>query len=501
MDRTGTLWWPYLEWSLDNADHSGNPFDVRASATFTHTESGEQRKTGMFYDGGTTWRFRFTGTRTGEWTFTTSSDDPQLNGRTGTVTIEPNPDPDVYGFMTHVGNKWARFKGNDGAVETFVPHYRMTQLGIKHPAEWDRAHLDDQLRMAVDHEGFNGIFVWVAGMFVDADARSYEGAETKDPDIVTFRALERLLKAAHQRDARVHFWYRGDRGQDPVSLFGEKGARTEGEQRLLRYLGARLGPIPGWVMGYGYDLVPQMFSSGTRMEDVADYYHTTEDLSGWGEYLREHMGWRHYLGARDQGKNITYTLWPGADWYSRGNWEHAIEYDIVKDIVNSDARKPHAMDERWWLSRLGSEKGILQNLWICNMAGGVSGIVGSGGDRQGAPFKNEEMFKTFFTFWKTRFLPSMTPESENLLTSTDNRHRIYYVQGRSSVTMDLSDFEGELQAVAVDALAPYREIRVEVRKASTTWKAPHSSNWAVAVGDFADDVAADIGDRRERGER
>ncbi|RMF64766.1 MAG: hypothetical protein D6746_01240, partial [Bacteroidetes bacterium] len=36
LDRTGTLWSPYLEWSVENPTYSGNPFDLVATVTFTH---------------------------------------------------------------------------------------------------------------------------------------------------------------------------------------------------------------------------------------------------------------------------------------------------------------------------------------------------------------------------------------------------------------------------------------------------------------------------------
>ena len=44
---------------------------------------------------------------------------------------------------------------------------------------------------------------------------------------------------------------------------------------------------------------------------------------------------------------------------------------------------------------------------------------------------------------------------------------------------------GPQKAVAVDALRPYREIDLgELRPKNQTWKAPHQSDWAVAVGKF-----------------
>lgn len=68
LDRVNTLWTPYIECSLENHTFEGNAFDVIVTATFVHEQSGEKRTTGMFYDGGDTWRFRFTATRIGKWT-------------------------------------------------------------------------------------------------------------------------------------------------------------------------------------------------------------------------------------------------------------------------------------------------------------------------------------------------------------------------------------------------------------------------------------------------
>jgi len=104
--RAGIMW-DCTEWSVKNVSHSGNPFDVPATATFTHTGTGQKHTTEMFYDGDDTWRFRFTGTRTGKWTFETSSNMPELDGHAGAVTVTANPNRNVKGFLTHVGNKYA----------------------------------------------------------------------------------------------------------------------------------------------------------------------------------------------------------------------------------------------------------------------------------------------------------------------------------------------------------------------------------------------------------
>ena len=58
-----TQWAPYLEWTLEKQTHRGNPYDIRATVTFTHTHTGDRHVTETFYDGGETWKFRFTGGR------------------------------------------------------------------------------------------------------------------------------------------------------------------------------------------------------------------------------------------------------------------------------------------------------------------------------------------------------------------------------------------------------------------------------------------------------
>ena len=66
----------------------GNPYELVANVTFVHAASGKKHTTGMFYDGGNTWKFRFTSTRPGRWTFVTSSHDEDLDRKQGTVTIK-----------------------------------------------------------------------------------------------------------------------------------------------------------------------------------------------------------------------------------------------------------------------------------------------------------------------------------------------------------------------------------------------------------------------------
>ena len=103
FNKTGKQWIP-LEWSFENPTFKGNPYDLIATVVFVHSKTAEEHTTEMFHDGKDTWKFRFTGTRPGRWTFTTSSKDKDLGDKQGTVIIKPNPG--VNGFVTNFGNKW-----------------------------------------------------------------------------------------------------------------------------------------------------------------------------------------------------------------------------------------------------------------------------------------------------------------------------------------------------------------------------------------------------------
>jgi hypothetical protein len=80
--------WRVAEISLASSKSYANPFmDVDVTAIFTGP-GGESIQRPAFWDGGNTWKIRFAPTRTGLWTYRTSSTDTQndgLNKRSGTI--------------------------------------------------------------------------------------------------------------------------------------------------------------------------------------------------------------------------------------------------------------------------------------------------------------------------------------------------------------------------------------------------------------------------------
>jgi hypothetical protein len=325
LDKIGTLWSPYIEWDLENPTYSGNPFDLIASATFIHMTSGETRTTEMFYDSGNTWKFRFSATRTGEWTFTTASSDADLNGKGGTVTITSNSDPSIKGFIKSQGNKFARQIGENGELEGLLFNVYMNhddfpnngKLALYADVNFISAYIQD-----AQQYGFNTIYLPVHNEWFKLGANTYNEHSSENPDTQTFEILEKIITTAHSQGVSFHMWAWGDEGRQwtPIGVGGINGIP---DRRLQRYIAARLGPLPGWTMGYGFDLQEWVSES---------------QIGEWAQYMHEHMGWRHLLMARGRSHSeLDVKSYSGLKSHS---YENAISN------MNSDNSRPHFFAER-----------------------------------------------------------------------------------------------------------------------------------------------------------
>ncbi len=79
--------WGVFEASYEAAAPAGSPMEVRFSATFTQGD--DSIVVPGFWDGGETYRVRFSPPRTGAWTFRTTSEVAALNGKTGSFQALP----------------------------------------------------------------------------------------------------------------------------------------------------------------------------------------------------------------------------------------------------------------------------------------------------------------------------------------------------------------------------------------------------------------------------
>ena len=131
-----------------------------------------------------------------------------------------------------------------------------------------------------DDHGFNGfrVPVFCRWFDIDKEANPQYDAPNRAPDPRTFEAIELLIKKTHARAGLVHLWLWGDNDgnhrQTPIREdWGGKQGRVA--TRLYRYIAARLGPIPGWTMGFGFDL---------------EHWAGERDLKQWHDLMTREMG-------------------------------------------------------------------------------------------------------------------------------------------------------------------------------------------------------------------
>jgi hypothetical protein len=473
--------WEFTEWELANPTHSGNPFDVEADVVFTHRETGETIRTGMFYDGGDAWKFRFTGSLEGTWDFVTDSSDADLDGHAGSVAVTANADPDARGFITTHDGKFA-VQTDD--ADTLDPFLFNVYSNLKYSAPTERWVGDvdwpefpgmvDEYAAAAADVGMEVIFGGIIGNnALELGSIGYSRHSSESPDIEAFRAIEDAIIAAKDEGVYIHFWMWGDeaRGWTPSGLDG--GINGEVDDRLQDYIAARLGPLTNWTMGYGFDLQEWV---------------TESQISAWAQNMHGEMGWDHLLTAR--GKDSS-----ALDVRSYSELGHPFADALAN--IRSDPERAHFFEERDIYLREGGELPLDMEttkdlLWEYAIAGGHGGFWGNAWDSARTAYPEPQHLRTFDSFWNDgdRFLFDLEARegvvANGVAAATaDDAHYVVYVEGTRRVTLDLTELDGTQEVTAVNANAGYAEVSLGTVEAGVhTFSMPSESDWAIAIGDF-----------------
>jgi hypothetical protein len=509
--------WQYTEFSLVNPTWSGNPFDVRAEVRFVHPQS--TRITEMFYAGDGVWKFRFTGTRTGQWRFRTSSEDEDLHGHTGLVFVQPRTDVICKGFLHPVGNKFAVMEEDIEDLEGYVYQVFMNQQDYEqqhrhasrilgHPSRTDL--IADYWRNTEDN-GFEVYFFAVFYSWFRMGALSIDDFSGKadpaldHPDPALFDMLERAIVYAHERGGRTHIWAWGDNDRKQTPNHLPDGFRGERHRRLIRYIAARLGPLPGWAMNFGFDTV--------EMPNAED------DSVWWARQMNDAMGWPHILTSRgwdhpEFGAH-SYAGFGGNPYDLETTDKGPIGYDEILQDLTGHPDKPSIYEERHTYNRWQcwphavsdpdrlNEAGSRRLIWWQAMAGGMGGFFGHFSERfnQYGPFRSDgacgyhpaslkRAFRTHRRFWDGgRLKRNMVPANHRIhggrgycLATPDSRYMIFFAEDTEAVTIDLRGMPGSQSITAVDACAEYEEIACgTVGPAVHTIHLKRRSDWAVSL--------------------
>ena len=389
------------------------------------------------------------------------------------------------GSVINFGNKW----GWTGTNEAFVP--QLVMYGTPANFHNNSAKIDLAVQTFMVDHGFNGFHISVACRWFDLDEEDCTSINGSNPniDVRTFDALEDLITKTHAAGGMVHIWMWGDasRGQNPSVRPDWGGLNGSVEMNLLQEIANRLGPLPGWTMGYGYDV---------------DEWATQAQATTWHNSLQSFLPQFHFLGARPAGPNNGTNHSPFISWnqgFDYSSYEHhQPAYDVYVAALDALPGKPVMSEDRFRIRNPPQSKDYTpdetrQGLWSSTMAGGVANIWGNltnGGSfaTGSAPYPNAEQIKTYSLFFENRFKKDMTSSSSGTvrsLTRPSNTDYIFYQNSTSSIQIDLSGMVGSQPAVAIDVKLSYAEIALgNLNPGNQTWIAPYTSDWAIAVGDF-----------------
>ena len=493
FDNREALIWQTIDWQIENVAYSGNPFDVVATVTYTHQGTHLTRTTEMYYDGNNVWKFRFTGTLAGRWSLTTKSNVPELNNHKAVVTVSRNQNPRFKGFLTHKGNKFAIQITDENDLQGYIFNAYMSR--VKYPAYLEEFGSDltkvkkaasSYLHDARDN-GFEVLFVHVNNNWFKFGSREHNKHKSENPDPAAFRVLETIITTVNAMGGRVHIWAWGDESRKwtPIGLPG--GINGPADRRLQRYIAARLGPLPGWTMGYGFDL---------------HEWTNSNQLNEWAMFMHDHLGWQHLLCARGY-----YLKGPGNmnsyDGFGRdvelATTPHGpADYQEIVEDLDSDTSRPHFYEERHSYKREGftlDMDGTRRLLWAESMAGGMGGFFGFY-PTSPHPYPNPQQLLTHYHFWhlNRRFVLDMERanhliENGYALYSPSTSSAVYYKENTSKIRIKLFKRNAHLDAVAVDTRKSFYDETYLGKLAAKSYELtlPYVSDWAIAVGNFSTD--------------
>jgi hypothetical protein len=509
----------FQEWTLTTGSAPANPYEVDATATFTPVDGGAALETGVFYDGidGSgqhVYKFRFTGIEAGQtYNVATSGD---LGVQTGSFTVAPNANGNATGFLTNVGNKFARQVGNDGQVrgELFNVYMNLTaynteQLTTLADESTRQAYFDE-----VKANGSNAAFVALNNEWFELGTQKrieLTGTGPFNPDLDTFAILEETIQHARREGVHLHMWAWGDdssrRRWTPPGDDKSLDVNGTNDRRLQEYIADRLAPLPGWSMGYGFDL--NEWTDDSEINDWAGFVQS--------ESTRDHLLFARHYAASDgpdvnnggggnsrradnlsghsyatetdfDGSGNPRPEGPGLETTPLGPTGYA---EIVSDL-RAGPDKPHLYEERFTFNRSNgywNQDRTRQFHWLGAIAGGVGNWWGffpkSPGEPDapvdgGYPEPLRTQLQTFRTFWtdNNRLKLDMEPANEitgntvldggsdtlqYVLLSEAEDLAVVYAEETDTITLNLSqiddpDFAAGVKLTLVDVLASYDEI-------------------------------------------
>ncbi len=399
-----------------------------SAVKITHSD-GEEHRVITFQDAGQT-KFRFTPTQLGTWTFSSG----------GSLEINAARPNYGKGFVAAQDQKWIR----TATQEAFVPQFIM----------YDKPDIDQGIEEFVNEHGLTGLHITNLRDFMDNP--SY---------------FEAVVLKTYRQGGTTHFWVWGDqaRKQTPKTY----GMNTD---QLYKEIAARLAPIPGWTVGYGFDLFE---------------WASAQEIEQFRQTLRDYSSYHHLVGGR--GHKNQYQLISNQLDYASWEW-HQPDYQEYRKHLEKAGGKPAFSEDRFRIrtptrypEKDYNPELTRRGLWNSAIAGGVANIWGNQpkDEEFSAPYPNKNEIQTYSQFIQNHFTVGMKPDNSMIDSGhclrDGNKQAICYAEKVSSVKIDSHYLDGVQQIIAVNTQERYQEIPIKITGTQTTWSAPQQSDWAFII--------------------
>ncbi len=301
-------WQPH-DFPFRNVQTPDNPFLVEFSAEATGPEGAKLALPG-FYDGGGTWKVRFSPTAEGPWSIRTKSNLSGLDGKTGSVLCVANRSPNIHGPLRVDPQHPRHFVFEDGT--------RYFLLGYECDWLWAMDMKDPELKTAnrfldkLAASGFNYVILnayahdtsWRKGKTGEDDFGpppmfAWEGSNEK-PDhrrfnLTYWQHYDRIIDALYRRGMIAHVMIKV---YNKMVNWPAKGSADD--DLYFRWLIARYAAYPN---------IHWDFSKEANNERNLDY------KIGRVRFLRENDPYRRLITIHDDRAT-----------YDRGQYNHCLDY-------------------------------------------------------------------------------------------------------------------------------------------------------------------------------
>ena len=370
--------WTPFQLTIQSEPVQGNPYDPSQNdvQVVFHTPSGRQIVVPAFYDGGTTWRVRFTPTELGLYRYAASAKgETRIAGPapSGTFRVVSSGQP---GFV-RVSRRWpTRFAFDSGKPFFPVGH------NVAWPSPWQAGYTDyDSFFASMGRAGENWARVWMCawgGLNIE-----WTPGQLGTYDLKAAQYLDRIISLAEQHGIYVQLviqhhgqfstrvnpnWnenpYNSARGgflQHPGDFFTHPRAKQLFRQRM-RYILAR------W--GYSTHIMAWELFNEVQYTD----HHSLDDVFAWHKemaaYIRANDPYRHLITTSSLASSSP--VWESMDYLQSHSYQDEPMAAAEPDPPQR-ARKPFFVGE-WGPSdgsrpRLNTQEFLRQGLWSGMLAG------------------------------------------------------------------------------------------------------------------------------------